>query len=85
MRFLILLGAIILYVNLLKTHFLSYAIVMDERFQNSCEISENNFNRSCIYHKIVYLIEQLPYVSNFSPLQVSIFINLRDLTQILNN
>ncbi|XP_065214855.1 uncharacterized protein LOC135841679 isoform X2 [Planococcus citri] len=69
MRFLILLGAIILYVNLLKSHFQSYAIVMNERLQNSCEISENNFNRSCIYHKIVYLIEQLPYVSNFSPLQ----------------
>lgn len=72
MRVLFLLS-VILFIKLAnsKIHSDTNTLVVENNLQNSCEISQNNFNRSCIYNKINYLLQKLPYISNFPLFQVS--------------
>lgn len=73
MRLLVFLGVVISSGNLIKCQLRSQNEGLNNNLQNSCEIGQNNFNRSCIYHKIAYLIQKLPYLSNVSPFHVSTY------------
>lgn len=50
------------------------SVINDSRIQGSCMMSRNNFNRSCIYHKIVYLFHKFPSISGWSIFRVRLYI-----------
>lgn len=52
-----------------------YAINEDVHLQGSCMINTNNFNRSCINHKIEHLLRKLPSISGWSSFKVNDYLS----------
>lgn len=47
-------------------------LIDNSRVEGSCMISSNNFNRSCIYHKIVYLAQKIPLISGLNVIRAPV-------------